>query len=79
MPARMYDPQSRKIQPRRQGLEPVRDFLLPVRSFDDVQKRLMLLPIPRLVMVPQELSRVIRVRSHPRNRIEFMIAENALS
>src|SRR6202166_4340056 len=79
MPTRVHDTQARKIQPQRQCLEPIRDFLLPRRSFDYVQKPLMLLPIPLLVMVPQELSRMVRVWSHPRNGIEFMIAQNGPS
>src|SRR5438105_3023881 len=37
----------------------------------------MLRPIPRLVMVPQEVPRPVRIRGHPCNRVEFMITENA--
>jgi hypothetical protein len=39
----------------------------------------MLHPIPRLVMIPQEVPWAVRIRSHPRYRIELMIAENAPS
>src|SRR5713226_8555976 len=79
MPTRVHDAQARKIQPQRQCFEPIRDVLLPRRSFDYVQKRLMLLSIPWLVMIPQELPRMLRVRSHPRDGIEFMIAQNGPS
>jgi hypothetical protein len=39
----------------------------------------MLHPISRLMMIPQEMSRPVRIRTYPRNRIELMIAENAPS
>src|ERR1700722_228265 len=74
----MYDPQTRQFQPERQCFEPIGDVLLPGRPLNHVQKRLMLLPIPRLVMIPQELSRMQKVRGHPRDRIEFAIAQNTL-
>src|ERR1700676_266001 len=75
----MYHAQARKIQPQRQRLEPIRDVFLPRRSLDHVQERLVLLAIPRLVMIPQELARMLRIRSDPRNGVELMIAQNALS
>src|ERR1700676_1488348 len=78
MPARMHHAQPREIQPQRQRLKPIRDLLLPRCSFDDIQERLMLLAIPRLVMIPQELARVLGIRSHPRDGVKLMIAQNAL-
>jgi delta-aminolevulinic acid dehydratase/porphobilinogen synthase len=37
----------------------------------------MLLPIPGLVMVPQEFPRLLRIRRHPGDCIEFVIAHDA--
>ena len=74
----MNHPQAAKIQPQRQCPEPIRDFLLSRRPLDNVQKCLMLLPIPRRVMIPQEVSRPIWIWSHPRDRVELMVTENAL-
>ncbi len=39
----------------------------------------MLLSISWLAMISQELPRMLRIRSYPRNGVEFMIAQDALS
>jgi hypothetical protein len=74
----MHHPQASKIQPQWQCLEPIRDFLLSRRPLHDIQKCLMLLPIPRRVVIPQEVSGPVWIRSYPRDRVELMITENAL-
>src|SRR5579859_5295123 len=77
MPAGMHHAKSTEIQPQRQRSEPIGNFLLQRRPFDDVQEGLMLRPVPRLVVIPQEAPGPVRIRSYPGNRVELMITENA--
>ena len=67
---------TRKIQPERQRPEPIGYLLLSVRSLDDVQERLMLLPVPRLVMIPQEFARPLQIGCHPCDSVELVITQD---
>jgi hypothetical protein len=75
----MHDPQTWEIQPERQRLEPIRDFPVPMGSLDLLEERLVLFPIARLVMISQEFPRMLRIARYPRDRVEFVIPENASS